>query len=358
GTSTSGTIEVVKQNFCGGTPRTTSGVHSVHSSCDGLLDALCSDAASVTTVGAASYNCLLDTTTNVVAARVGFCETPDKTYTTGCTTAIGNVLDVRRQLALSCSGAGSGGNGCGQLITATGTITVATCSANPFLTTDGCNTDTGFDTERTTRRALCTTAGATFAPFDSKCNPATATDATYLSDVATARDSYCADTAGFDHVECRTTGRTATICTDTDATTLATKPFATLCGGNDGSTATDAQEAACRLSSDADGNNCANTIAVFCGSPTSPSSTTANLFDTALCDNTFDIARGRACLDGYKVSGVAPTLCGDENTSGNYIYAYCQDAGITNLADCPATYATMNGDAAEVSVAAFKASGQ
>ncbi len=348
GTSTSGTIEVVKQNFCGGTPRTTSGVHSVHSSCDGLLDALCSDAASVTTVGAASYNCLLDTTTNVVAARVGFCETPDKTYTTGCTTAIGNVLDVRRQLALSCSGAGSGGNGCGQLITATGTITVATCSANPFLTTDGCNTDTGFDTERTTRRALCTTAGATFAPFDSKCNPATATDATYLSNVETARDSYCADTAGFDHLECGATGRTATICTDTDATTLATKPFATLCGGNDGVTATDAQAAACRVSSSADGGTCGNTIMAFCGSPASPNPKTANLFDTALCNDTFNIARGRACLDGYTESNdgsTVPALCGNENTAGNYIHAYCQDAGLTNLADCPATYATMNATA-------------
>ena len=357
GTSRSGTIEVVKQNFCGGTPRTAA--HSVNE-CNGLLDALCSDAASVTTVGAANYNCLMDTTTNVVAARVGFCETPATTYTTGCTTAIGNVLAVRRQLALSCSGAGSGGNGCGQLITATGTITVATCSANPFLTTDGCNTDTGFDTERTTRRALCTTAGATFAPFDSKCNPATATDATYLSNVETARDSYCADTAGFEHLECGTTGRTTTICTDTDSSTLATKPFATLCGGNDGSTTTDAQAAACRVSSSADGGTCGNTIMAFCGSPASPSSTTANLFDTALCDSTFDIVRGRACLDGYTEggSGSAPALCGNENTAGNYIYAYCQATGLTNLADCPATYATMNGDAAEVSVAAFKASGQ
>ncbi|MCA8833742.1 MAG: hypothetical protein K8953_01540, partial [Proteobacteria bacterium] len=215
-----------------------------------------------------------------------------------------------------------------------------------------------FDTERTTRRALCTTAGATFAPFDSKCNPATATDATYLSNVETARDSYCADTAGFEHLECGTTGRTATICTDASAT--ATKPFATLCGGNDGVTTTDAQEAACRVSSSADGGTCANTIAAFCGSPASPNPKTANLFDTALCNDTFNIARGRACLDGYTESGSgsAPALCGNENTAGNYIHAYCQATGLTNLADCPATYATMNGDAAEVSVAAFKASGQ
>ncbi len=70
----------------------------------------------------------------------------------------------------------------------------------------------------------------------------------------------------------------------------------------------------------------------------------SNYADAATTDYTdFDlgdvaIARGRGCLDS--VTGA--TGCGDEDTSGNYIYAYCQDAGITNLAECPKTYTRLN----------------
>ncbi|MCA8834691.1 MAG: hypothetical protein K8953_06345, partial [Proteobacteria bacterium] len=62
-----GSLATVQQTFCGSTPRTASTPHSV-SGCNDILDTLCSGADSVATVGAASYNCLLDTTTNVATA--------------------------------------------------------------------------------------------------------------------------------------------------------------------------------------------------------------------------------------------------------------------------------------------------
>ena len=84
----------------------------------------------------------------------------------------------------------------------------------------------------------------------------------------------------------------------------------------------------------------------FCGSPTSPSPTTANLFDTQLCNNTFDIVRGRACLAGY--TGEGSNSCGDEDTGGTYVQAYCasDDSGVaTNIKDCPNGYTRLNATA-------------
>ncbi|MGU9963369.1 MAG: hypothetical protein ACNYPD_04595 [Candidatus Halichondribacter symbioticus] len=187
-----GSLDTVQQTFCGGTARTAT--HSVNE-CNGILDGLCMGANSVKTgQGAAGYDCLGDSTTNVAAERVSFCETPATTYTTGCTTLIGEVLVVRKQLALDCVATGVSGTGCGQEV-ATG-LTVATCSANPFL--NACEVSgviEAFNPVRSARKTLCTTAATSFDPLCNNLlsNPGETATLTFMGDLEIARGRGCLD---------------------------------------------------------------------------------------------------------------------------------------------------------------------
>ncbi|MCA8835771.1 MAG: hypothetical protein K8953_11880, partial [Proteobacteria bacterium] len=97
-----------------------------------------------------------------------FCADPTTTFNNNCRDGMhgdaGAVNTAREQLALSCRTAGN--TGCSQPINGINGLSVADCSANPYLTTDGCFENDAFVTERM-RFTMCVTAGTS---FDTLCD--------------------------------------------------------------------------------------------------------------------------------------------------------------------------------------------
>ncbi|MCA8833870.1 MAG: hypothetical protein K8953_02190, partial [Proteobacteria bacterium] len=138
----------VKQTFCGNTQRTGS-MDSRGNACDGLLDGLCSGANSfLTMVGAAGYNCSLDTTRKVNAARVTFCTDPLTTFSADCTSNHGDVAGARRT---ECLKTGTVAEALDPSNVICNGFVMTACTMNPFQkATANKNIDLCVDTSGTT----------------------------------------------------------------------------------------------------------------------------------------------------------------------------------------------------------------
>ena len=124
------------------------------------------------------------------------CDANPFTLTTGAspTNFCTGANDGRAALIMRCSDGDANNNeGCDATI-GTGTTTVAECITDPFDATNGCSTNTGFDTTRSDRDTLCTTPATLFDGF---CDNYGATGA-----ITTTRNGICNTEATSFHEGC------------------------------------------------------------------------------------------------------------------------------------------------------------